>query len=93
MERMQSLYGKKGYPKEWIDKRMRGNAVRQDLTDEWKNRGATTSLEYAILTNEIMQGAGRKSRNYGAAASKSGLAYLKSGGRKAPPLQHRNHKT
>ncbi len=50
MERMQSLYEKKGYPKEWIDKRMRGIAVRQDLTDEWKSRGATTSLEYAILT-------------------------------------------
>jgi DNA-damage-inducible protein D len=57
MERMQSLYEKKGYPKEWIDKRMRGIAVRQDLTDEWKNRGAATNLEYAILTNEIMQGA------------------------------------
>jgi DNA-damage-inducible protein D len=57
MERMQALYEKKGYPKEWIDKRMRGIAVRQDLTDEWKNRGAKTSLEHAILTNEIMQGA------------------------------------
>ena len=57
MERMQALYEKKGYPKEWIDKRMRGIAVRQDLTDEWKSRGAKTSLEYAILTNEIMQGA------------------------------------
>ncbi|MFH0998916.1 MAG: Bro-N domain-containing protein, partial [Pseudomonadota bacterium] len=57
MERMQVLYEKKGYPKEWIDKWMRGIAVRQDLTDEWKNRGAKTSLEYAILTNEIMQGA------------------------------------
>ena len=57
MERMQALYEQKGYPKEWIDKRMRGIAVRQDLTDEWKNRGAGTSLEYAILTNEIMQGA------------------------------------
>ncbi len=57
MERMQVLYEKKGYPKEWIDKRMRGIAVRQDLTDEWKNRGAKTSLEYALLTNEIMQGA------------------------------------
>jgi len=51
------LYEKKGYPKEWIDKRMRGIAVRQDLTGEWQNRGARTSLEYAILTNEIMQGA------------------------------------
>ena len=57
MERMKELYEKKGYPKEWIDKRMRGIAVRQDLTDEWMNRGANTSLEYAILTNEIMQGA------------------------------------
>ena len=55
MMRMQELYEKKGYPKDWIDKRMRGIAVRQDLTDEWKNRGAATSLEYAILTNEIMQ--------------------------------------
>jgi len=57
MERMKELYERKGYPKEWIDKRMRGMAVRQDLTDEWMNRGANTSLEYAILTNEIMQGA------------------------------------
>lgn len=54
---MQELYEKKGYPKEWIDKRLRGIAVRQDLTDEWKNRGARSSLELAILTNEIMPGA------------------------------------
>lgn len=53
MARMQELYEKKGYPKEWIDKRLRGIAVRQDLTDEWKNRGARATLEYAILTNEI----------------------------------------
>ncbi len=56
MARMQELYEKKGYPKEWIDKRLRGIAVRQDLTDEWQNRGARSSLEYAILTNEIMRG-------------------------------------
>lgn len=56
-ERMKQLYEQKGYPKEWIDKRLRGIAVRQDLTDEWQNRGAKNSLEYAILTNEIMQGA------------------------------------
>ena len=56
MARMQGLYEKKGYPKEWIDKRLRGIAVRQDLTDEWKDRGASNSLEFAILTNEIMQG-------------------------------------
>jgi len=56
MGRMQDLYEKKGYPKEWIDKRLRGIAVRQDLTDEWKERGAASNLEFAILTNEIMQG-------------------------------------
>lgn len=56
-ERMKQLYEQKGHPKEWIDKRLRGIAVRQDLTDEWQNRGAKNSLEYAILTNEIMQGA------------------------------------
>lgn len=57
MGRMQELYEKKGYPKDWIDKRLRGIAVRQELTDEWKDRGATTSVDFAILTNEIMQGA------------------------------------
>ena len=57
MARMQALYEKKGYPKDWIAKQLRGIAVRQDLTDEWKQRGARTALEYAILTNEIMQGA------------------------------------
>jgi len=57
MGRMQGLYEKKGYPKEWIDKRLRGIAVRQDLADEWKARGVASSAAYAILTNEIMQGA------------------------------------
>jgi prophage antirepressor-like protein len=56
MERMKELYEKKGYPKDWIDKRTRGIAARQDLTDEWKNRGANSHKEYAILTNEIIQG-------------------------------------
>jgi hypothetical protein len=50
MGRMQDLYEKKGYPKKWIDKRLRGIAVRQDLTDEWKDRGAASSKEFAILT-------------------------------------------
>jgi len=51
--RAKELYEKKGYPKEWVDKRMRGIAVRNTLTDEWKNRGASKSFEYAILTDEI----------------------------------------
>lgn len=57
MRRTKSLYEKKGYPNDWIEKRLRGIAVRQKLTDEWDIRGAEKDLEYAILTNEIMQGA------------------------------------
>jgi hypothetical protein len=57
MERMRALYEKKGYPKEWIEKRVRGIAVRQSLTKEWDERGAQTDLAYAILTNDIMEGA------------------------------------
>jgi len=52
-ERMKKLYELKGYSKEWIDKRLRGIAIRQNLTDEWKNRGLKEEIEYAILTNEI----------------------------------------
>jgi len=52
-DRMKELYEKKGYSKEWIDKRLRGIAVRQNLTEEWENRGVDEDIEYAILTNEI----------------------------------------
>ena len=52
-ERMKELYEKKGYPKDWIDKRLRGIAIRQNLTDEWKKRGITEEQDYAILTAEI----------------------------------------
>ncbi len=54
-ERMKQLYEKKGYSKEWIEKRLRGIAIRQELTDEWKNRGIKEEIEFAILTNEISQ--------------------------------------
>ncbi|MEK6903585.1 MAG: hypothetical protein AABW64_03000 [Nanoarchaeota archaeon] len=43
----------KGYSDEWIEKRIRGIAVRQELTDEWKERGVDENKEFAILTNEI----------------------------------------
>lgn len=57
MDRAKSLYEKKGYEKGWIDKRMRGVAVRHSLTDEWADRGAQKAVDFAILTNDIMQGA------------------------------------
>lgn len=52
-ERMKKLYEQKGYPKDWIDKRLRGIAIRQNLTDEWKERGIKVQKDYAILTAEI----------------------------------------
>ncbi|OGT22472.1 MAG: phage antirepressor protein [Gammaproteobacteria bacterium RIFCSPHIGHO2_02_FULL_42_13] len=52
-ERMKQLYEQKGYSKDWIDKRLRGIAIRQNLTDEWKERGITEQTDYAILTAEI----------------------------------------
>lgn len=52
-ERMKELYEKKGYSKDWIDKRLRGIAIRQNLTDEWKERGITREKDFAILTAEI----------------------------------------
>jgi DNA-damage-inducible protein D len=52
-ERMKSLYEAKGYSPEWISKRLRGIAVRQDLTQEWKERGINEDKDFAILTAEI----------------------------------------
>lgn len=52
-ERMKNIYEKKGYSKDWIDKRLRGMAIRQNLTDEWKERGLIREKDYAILTAEI----------------------------------------
>ena len=52
-ERMKALYEQKGYPKDWIDKRLRGISIRQNLTDEWKERGIENQKDYAILTAEI----------------------------------------
>jgi len=56
-ERMKLLYEQKGYSKDWIEKRLRGIAVRQELTNEWKQRGIEKEKEFAILTNEISQAA------------------------------------
>jgi DNA-damage-inducible protein D len=52
-DRIKEYYELKGYPKDWIDKRLRGIAIRQELTDEWKNRDVNEDKEFAILTNEI----------------------------------------
>ncbi len=52
-QRTRELYKLKGYPDNWIEKRMRSIAIREELTEEWKNRGLKEQKEYAILTAEI----------------------------------------
>ena len=52
-KRMKELYRAKGYSDAWIEKRLRGIAVRDELTDEWDRRGIETDIEFSILTAEI----------------------------------------
>lgn len=52
-KRTKALYRAKGYSDDWIEKRMRGIAIRAELTDEWKKRQVGLEKEYAILTAEI----------------------------------------
>ena len=52
-QRIREIYKAKGYSEEWIEKRMRGIAVRDELTGEWKKRGVKEGMEYSILTAEI----------------------------------------
>ena len=56
-KRTRILYKLKGYPDDWIEKRMRGIAIREELTDEWQKRGAREKREYEILTAEISKAA------------------------------------
>ncbi len=52
-KRTRILYKLKGYSDDWIEKRMRGIAIREELTDEWQKRGAQEQRDYEILTAEI----------------------------------------
>jgi DNA-damage-inducible protein D len=55
-ERMKAIYRAKGYPDEWIKERLKAITTRNELTDEWKNRGVTEGKEYSILTAIIAKG-------------------------------------
>jgi len=52
-KRTRALYNAKGYSEDWIEKRMRGIAIREELTEEWQKRGVKEQKEYSILTAEI----------------------------------------
>ena len=51
--RIRATFKAKGYSDEWIEKRIRGILVRDELTNEWKERGVKEGKEYSILTAEI----------------------------------------
>jgi len=53
MKRMREIYKSKGYSDDWIEKRVRGIAIRDELTDEWSRRGIKKQKEFSILTAEI----------------------------------------
>lgn len=57
MQRTKNIYKTKGYPDNWIEKRLRSIAIRDELTDEWNKRGVKKHQEYAILTAEISKAA------------------------------------
>ena len=64
-KRMKELYKAKGYSDDWIEKRVRGIAIRDELTTEWQKRGVKTEREFAILTAEISKAAfGMTSKEY-----------------------------
>lgn len=56
-KRARALYKAKGYPDEWIERRMRGIAIREELTDQWQKHGVEKPKEYEILTAEISKAA------------------------------------
>lgn len=56
-QRMRQLFKEKGYPDDWIEKRVRGIAVRDELTGEWQKRGIAEQKDFAILTAEISKAA------------------------------------
>lgn len=56
LDRIRATYRAKGYDDAWIEERIKNDLVRNELTDEWRERGAKEGVEYAILTNEISQG-------------------------------------
>jgi DNA-damage-inducible protein D len=56
-KRARELYKAKGHPDDWVEKRMRSIAIREELTDEWKDRGIKEHRDYAILTAEISKAA------------------------------------
>ena len=64
-KRTRLLYKLKGYSEDWIEKRMRGIAIREELTDEWKKRGLKEGQQFATLTDIITKAwSGKNTKEY-----------------------------
>ena len=55
-ERLKEIYRAKGYPEDWIERRLKSIDIRKELTDEWKNRGVSENKDFSILTATIAKG-------------------------------------
>lgn len=65
IDRALETYQKKGFDSDWIHQRILSIRVRNELTDEWKQRGVKQGQEYAILTDEITKAwSGMTTRQY-----------------------------
>ena len=56
LDRVRATYRAKGYDEAWIEARLKNDLIRNELTDEWKDRGAKEGMEFAVLTNELSKG-------------------------------------
>lgn len=56
LERIRARYRAQGRSDEWIEERIKNDLIRNELTDEWKGRGATTETQFSVLTNELSEG-------------------------------------
>lgn len=65
IQRAMAMYLKKGYSKNWVDLRLKSIEIRNDLTNEWQDRGILSNKEFAILTDDItFAWAGLKTKDY-----------------------------
>ena len=56
-DRMRDHYRRLGYSDEWISARLQGIVVRDQLTEEWGERGAKQGREFSVLTDILHSGA------------------------------------
>ena len=56
IERARKDYERLGYASEWIDRRLQGQVIRDELTQEWSDRGASSPRDFARLTDTIHRG-------------------------------------